>query len=152
MCFHLYSNGLTLEQSLEQSKNIRKKSGYRVYWKVVKLNFSLNGLRSVFMKGHKWQPGWNKSNRKAGTTITSKESYNGTIDFGIHVRASRDEARYWYIGFSGIGGYRLIKVLCYNKDLVAIDEKNRKEAVYTKVFVPKDEINNAVNRKAIERR
>jgi len=133
------------ENSAKKAVELRKKSGYRVYWKVITLfRRPEKYLRSI-LHGYRWKPGWNKSNRYTGTYVTNNEIIKG-IDRGIHVCMTRKAAREWTTD-----GDRIVKVICYNKDCVAFDSLSP-QAVYTKVFLARDEYKNALKRKSIERK
>ena len=132
--------------SIKQATELRKKSGYRVYWKVISKGYQEKLMFSI-LHSHRWKPGWNKSNREMGTEVHVNELFEG-MDRGMHVCLTRDEARVWA---SAQSNDKIVKVKCYNKDCVAFD-KRLPTAVYTKVFLARDEYKSAMKRKTIERK
>jgi len=132
------------KKSVERGANLRNKTGKRVYWKVVINRY--DGINSSVKSCFEWKPGWNISDRPL-ISLNIMEGRNQIVERGIHVFTSRKQARksVWFFG------HRVVKVICYNKDCVAFDEGGT-EAVYTKVFLARDEYKSALTRKTIERR
>ena len=132
------------------NKAKKNKTGKVVRWKVVTRSYFgvvIDFLHSV-MKVFTWKIGWNQSDRK-NNYLSADESDIRIINHGIHVFTTRKIARSW-CGHDGVRGDRIVKIICYNKDLVAVG--NQHDEVYMKVFLPKDEHDSAVKRKGIERR
>ena len=134
MCLHI--NTIKTKTAREN------KTGKVVRWKVVTQNYlpSLSSLCYAF----KWKPGFNESNRINLNLDEFERKYNA-VGYGIHVCTTRKEARRW----ATMRGRRIIKVICYKKDLIAVGNNDE---VYMKVFVPKDEYDSAINRKSKERK
>ena len=115
----------------------KNKTGKVVRWKVVLRYFYASGkpvLYSLYHYNYKYKPGWNKSDRP------NKTCTGFVCNKGIHVFTSEAYAKS-YLGI----GQLLLKVICYNKDLVAVGKYH--DEVYTKVFLPKDEYDDALKRK-----
>lgn len=122
------------------NKAKKNKTGKVVRWKVVERTY--NDMYSPCRFYYKYKPGWNISNR-----IYKTLELNGICNKGIHVFTSRNAAR----EFSCFEyGYRIVKVICYNKDLIAVGKFN--DEVYMKVFFPKDEYDDAIKRESVERK
>jgi len=139
---------------LKIDKNLTKKGlkGRKVHsnrmvkvWKVIGME---DGVPVSIYKDHfQWKPGWNESNR--GTPVlTNNELVNNEVNFGIHVLFTREDARLYK--------YRceiIIPVYVYKKDLIACGISNWtasgrdcKEAVFTKVFLKKEDYNKVLSK------
>jgi len=129
MCLYIHS--------VKTYKAKKNKTGKVVRWKVVS-KYPVT-LRSMYQFLYKWKPGWNRSNRKRAFC----ETYE--VNRGIHVFTTRKEARTVLMADT-----RIVKVICYNKDLVAVGWD--RDEVYTKVFLLKDEYDSALKRNSVERR
>jgi len=82
------------------------------------------------------KPGWFKSNRIV-KDLDDDEKITGSVNQGIHVFTARNA--YWKLTeYWKLTDLPFVKVTVYLKDLVAIGMY--KEAVFTKVFIPKSEI------------
>ena len=125
------------KKTKEAKKN---KTGKVVRWKVLRLDASLNSMCQSYV----WKPGYNKSDRQTLELDMDEVTY-GRVNRGIHVSTSQAMARTWVF----YNCSRLVKVVCYNKDLVAVGKDG--DEVYTKVFLPKDEYNDALKRKGKEK-
>jgi len=122
------------------TKAKKNKTGKVVRWKVLRSDSCLNSM----CKSHTWKPGYNKSDRQT-LGLSMDENIFGRVDKGFHVSTSRAMARTWLF----YNCSRLVKVVCYNKDLVAVG--NDGDEVYTRVFLSKDEYNDALKRKGKEK-
>jgi len=128
------------------NKAKKNKTGKVIRWKVVKR--SSYSLCSVCFPGFFWKPGWNKAKNRQDVNLSSMEREYGIVDVGIHVFSTEKRAS-CFKNVSHDPYEFIVKVICYNKDLVAVGKKN--DEVYMKVFLPKDEHNDAVKSKGIER-
>ena len=135
------------KESFDKAEALRKKPGFRYYWKIVQLiiyNYGVHVI-SPIQTAYRWHPGWNTSHRFVGLNYVERATR--CINRGIHIHRNRAAARDWLCNFS----FRIIRVKCYNKDCVAISSDGQ-DAVYTKVFLFKDEYEDAKRRNVIERR
>ena len=130
MCLYIHS--------VKTYKAKKNKTGKVVRWKVVS-KYPVT-LHSIYQFLYKWKPGWNRSNRKRAFLLETSE-----VNQGIHVFTTRKEARTILRADT-----RIIKVICHNKDLVAVGWD--RDEVYTKVFLLKDEYDSALKRNSVERR
>ena len=119
------------------NKAKKKKTGKVVRWKVIKRSSHSGRLHSICFYGFPWNPGWNKAKNRRDVNLSGTEREYGSINVGIHVFTTYKRACHFRDVFDGL----LLKVVCYNKDLVAVGRKN--DEVYTKVFLPKDEYDSA---------
>jgi len=133
--------------TIRNAEKRRKTSGYTYAWKVVRKNWA--GLKSQH-RHFIWDAGWNMSDRDTVELCDiEKDNFLTYLDcaihHGIHVYLRKKDAERYCNGFNVV-----IRVKCYNKDLVARSGSMRatKQAVYTKVFLARDEYDNAMKSKA----
>lgn len=85
----------------------------------------------------RWLPGECRSNRRSKSVSNSEIRYG--VDKGIHVyltkRAAENNKSSWEV---------LVKVTCYLKDFIACSNSDYNEAVFTKVYLSKEEYDKAV--------
>ena len=99
--------------------------------------------------GYKYKPGWNKSNRNS-VKITDQEKRTMSVHKGIHVFLSRETARNEVrfcnrFADCSYKTYKNVPVKVYEKELVSVGHfESKKAAVFTKVFLKKDDYDKAL--------
>ena len=141
------------------AKRIRQIPGKVHAWKVMRHSYSVPvGCSLLYSKfyDHVWDIGWNCSTRR---NVLPQKFENqelkiyGNCDIGegIHVYLRKQDAVDRCTSAFDI----VVRVECHNKHLVARNTRDlyhkTSQAVYTKVFLARDEYDKALKREAIER-
>ena len=111
-------------------------------WKVLGLSEgSKPFLISPYRVWFRWKPGWNKSSR-ISSKIASYEEFAGLIDVGMHVFLDKKSATNFKNSLE-----KIVPVYAYKKDFIAAGKDGlRNEAVFTKVFLKKEDYDKAISK------
>ena len=115
MCLLIY------DAASRRWKRKLEEHGYLWLWKTLRCDRKLQ-LASPCYSGFEWHPGWNNSHRPFVDLIAS-ELAEKSVDFGIHVCLSEEDAKYWSFPSHKQDAYVLlqVRVMCLAKDFVAAD-------------------------------
>jgi hypothetical protein len=118
-----------------------KKNGWRWCYKVLECKDGKRFSSPLMPQSPRWRPGFVKSNR-ISPARTRPERRAGVINRGIHVGLTRASLISWTSSPQYLFSKRIIvRVRCYNKDLIG---RNNTDAVYMKVYLPKQEFDRAL--------
>jgi hypothetical protein len=144
---------MCLVTSEQETENLKRRffKNKKTFYKVVAFKKTRGELiaRSP-IRNKKIEAGWYKSNLTLEKTV--EESLQDSYEKGIHVYTKVSIAtgyvRYWsnpsYWHFNRVPTfYCVVKVTGYKKDFIAASRAEDGEAVFTKVFISKAELNRA---------
>jgi len=140
---------MCLTYSKEGTRKFREKykkgkKTFAIFYKIVYCNSS--GIYSGVFH-HTWKAGWNYADK---TPYKNKSLGDGrAINNGIHVYTTKTEAMETNGNSISYCGDHVLPVKCYMKDLIGKDG-GYKEAVFTKVWVDKAELNKIMKREKRE--
>ncbi len=111
----------------------KNKKTFVIYYKTVKYNHHLKCVNSTIYN-HKWRGGWNYADK----TPYKEEQLKSRqmLEYGIHVFTTKEKA----MDCQCTTIDSLLPVKCYIKDLVGVSHKYMHEALFTKVWVDKAEL------------